>query len=65
LSKEAKERIAKNEPVEATFRKPKGAEKESPEMATHYKPDTFKSGGMASKRADGIAQRGKTKGRMC
>jgi hypothetical protein len=65
LSKESKERIAKSEPVEATFRKSKDTEKEPPEMATHYKPDSFKSGGMASKRADGIAQRGKTKGRMC
>jgi hypothetical protein len=65
LSKESKERIAKSEPVEATFRKSKDTEKEPPEMSTHYKPDTFKSGGMASKRADGIAQRGKTKGRMC
>ena len=64
LSKESKERIAKNEPVEARFRKSE-AKEESPEMATHYKPDNFKSGGMASSRADGIAQRGKTRGRMC
>ena len=27
--------------------------------------EPFKTGGMASSRADGIAQRGKTKGRMC
>jgi hypothetical protein len=26
---------------------------------------TYKSGGMASARADGIAQRGKTRGKMC
>ena len=50
--------------VEATFRKSETKE-EPPEMATHYKPDNFKSGGMASSRADGIAQRGKTRGKMC
>ena len=51
--------------VEATFRKSEIKE-EPPEMATHYKPDTFKSGGKvsASRRADGIAQRGKTRGKM-
>jgi hypothetical protein len=65
LSKESKERIAKNEPVEATFRKSKDREEEPPEMATHYKPDNYKSGGMASSRADGIAQRGKTRGKVC
>lgn len=51
--------------VEATFRKSKDREEEPPEMATHYKPDNYKSGGMASSRADGIAQRGKTRGKMC
>ena len=50
--------------VEATFRKSEDKE-ESPEMATHYKPDNYKSGGMASSRADGIAQRGKTRGKVC
>ena len=50
--------------VEATFRKSETKE-EPPEMATHYKPDNFKSGGMASSRADGIAQRGKTRGKIC
>jgi len=67
LSKESKERIAKSEPVEATFRKSKDTEKEPPEMATHYKPDNYKSGGKvnASRRADGIAQRGKTRGKVC
>ena len=51
--------------IEATFRKSKDREEESPEMATHYKPDNYKSGGMASSRADGIAQRGKTRGKVC
>jgi len=65
LSKEAKERIAKSEPVEARFRKSETKE-ESPEMATHYKPDNYKSGGAtASRRADGIATKGKTRGKMC
>jgi hypothetical protein len=51
--------------VEATFRKSEDKE-ESPEMATHYKPDNYKSGGAtASRRADGIAQRGKTRGKVC
>jgi hypothetical protein len=50
--------------VEATFRKSE-AKEEPPEMATHYKPDNYKSGGMASSRADGIAQRGKTRGKVC
>ena len=50
--------------IEATFRKSKDRE-EPPEMATHYKPDNYKSGGMASSRADGIAQRGKTRGKVC
>lgn len=52
--------------VEATFRKSEDKE-ESPEMATHYKPDNYKSGGKvsASRRADGIAQRGKTRGKVC
>ena len=31
---------------------------------TKDKPDNFKTGGMASSRADGIAMRGKTKGRL-
>ena len=65
LSKESKERIAKAEPIEATSRKSKDREEEPPEMATHYKPDNYKSGGMASSRADGIAQRGKTRGKVC
>jgi len=52
--------------IEATFRKSKDREEEEPpEMATHYKPDNYKSGGMASSRADGIAQRGKTRGKVC
>jgi hypothetical protein len=52
--------------VEATFRKSKDSE-DSGEMATHYKPDNYKSGGKvsASRRADGIAQRGKTRGKVC
>ena len=52
--------------VEATFRKSETKE-EPPEMATHYKPDNYKSGGKvnASRRADGIAQRGKTRGKVC
>ena len=33
--------------------------------ATHSRSGSLKTGGMASSRADGIAQRGKTKGRMC
>jgi len=50
--------------VEASFRKSEAKEEPS-EMATHYKPDNYKSGGMtASKRADGIAQKGKTRGTM-
>ena len=61
----AKDSDKKSEPIEASFRKSE-AKEESPEMSTHYKPDTYAKGGMtASKRADGIAQRGKTKGRMC
>lgn len=61
----AKDSDKKSDAVEATFRKSE-AKEESPEMSTHYKPDTYAKGGMtASKRADGIAQRGKTKGRMC
>lgn len=31
---------------------------------TKDKPDNFRTGGMASSRADGIAMRGKTKGRL-
>ena len=31
---------------------------------TKDKPDTLRTGGMASSRADGIAMRGKTKGRL-
>jgi hypothetical protein len=52
--------------VDATFRNIENKE-EPPEMATHYKPDNFKSGGKvsASSRADGIAQRGKTRGKIC
>jgi hypothetical protein len=52
--------------IEATFRKSEDKE-EPPEMATHYKPDNYKSGGKvnASRRADGIAQRGKTRGKVC
>ena len=50
--------------VEATFRKSE-AKEESPEMATHYKPDNYKSGGAtASKRADGCCTKGKTRGKM-
>ena len=50
--------------VEATFRKSEDKE-ESPEMATHYKPDNYKSGGTtASRRADGIATKGKTRGKI-
>ena len=53
--------------VEATFRKATEESPEPPEMATHYKPDNYKSGGKvnASRRADGIAQRGKTRGKVC
>ena len=61
----AKDSGKKSEPIEARFKEKE--ESEAPEMATHYKPDNFKKGGKvssASKRADGIAQRGKTKGRM-
>lgn len=61
---EAKDSGSKDDGVvEAKFRKSE-AKEESPEMSTHYKPDTYAKGGMtASKRADGIAQRGKTRGR--
>ena len=49
--------------VEASFRQVKEESPEAGEMATHYKPDNYKSGGTtASKRADGIAQKGKTRG---
>ena len=66
LSKESKERIAKSKPVEVSFKETK-EESDAPEMSTHYKPDTYKKGGTvsASRRADGIAQRGKTRGKMC
>ena len=51
--------------IEATFRKSKDREEEPPEMATHYKPDNYKSGGTtASRRADGIATKGKTRGKI-
>jgi hypothetical protein len=52
--------------IEAAFRKSEAKEEPS-EMATHYKPDNYKKGGKvtASSRADGIAQRGKTRGKMC
>jgi len=51
----------------ATFNKVTEESPEAGEMSTHYKPDTFKSGGKvsASRRADGIAQRGKTRGKIC
>jgi len=53
--------------VEASFRQVKEESPEAGEMATHYKPDNYKSGGKinASRRADGIAQRGKTRGKVC
>jgi|FreactcultureFD7_1027221.scaffolds.fasta_scaffold14826_4 hypothetical protein len=53
--------------VEASFRSIKEESPEVGEMATHYKPDNYKSGGKvnASRRADGIAQRGKTRGKVC
>jgi hypothetical protein len=51
--------------VEATFRKATEESPEPPEMATHYKPDNYKSGGAtASRRADGIATKGKTRGKI-
>jgi hypothetical protein len=51
--------------VEATFRKATEDREEPPEMATHYKPDNYKSGGTtASRRADGIATKGKTRGKI-
>jgi hypothetical protein len=51
--------------VEATFRKTAEESPEPPEMATHYKPDNYKSGGAtASRRADGIATKGKTRGKI-
>lgn len=64
---EAKDSGSKDDGVvEAKFRKSE-AKEESPEMSTHYKPDTYKKGGTvsASRRADGIAMRGKTRGKMC
>ena len=61
----AKDSDKKSEPIEARFRDIKEESPEAGEMSTHYKPDTYKKGGKvtASKRADGIAQRGKTRGR--
>ena len=55
------------EPIEASFRAMKEESPEAGEMATHYKPDNYRSGGKtsASRRADGIAMRGKTRGKMC
>ena len=61
----AKDSGSKSEPIEASFRSVDNESPEAGEMSTHYKPDNFKSGGMASSRADGIAQRGKTRGKMC
>jgi len=56
----AKDSSNKTEPIEARFREVKEESPEAGEMSTHYK-----SGGLASKRADGIAQRGKTRGKIC
>ena len=66
-SASAKDTDKKSEPIEASFRQIKEESPEAGEMSTHYKPDSYKSGGKtsASRRADGIAMRGKTKGRMC
>jgi hypothetical protein len=65
-SASAKDSDSNDGVVEATFRKSE-AKEEPPEMATHYKPDNYKSGGKtsASRRADGIAMRGKTRGKVC
>jgi len=62
----ARDSSGKEGPIDAIFRNIENKE-EPPEMATHYKPDNFKSGGKvsASSRADGIAQRGKTRGKIC
>lgn len=67
LTKEAQERIAKGELEESRKETAKRTRSEEPadEMATHYRP--YKKGGKvkptASSRADGIAKRGKTRGR--
>lgn len=68
LSKESQERIAKGELEEKHKETAKRTRSEEPadgEMATHYRP--YKKGGKvkptASSRADGIASRGKTRGR--
>ena len=58
----AKDSDKKSETVEATFKEVKEESPEAGEMATHYKPDNYKKGGTASSRADGIAQKGKTRG---
>jgi hypothetical protein len=65
-SASAKDSDFADESIEARFKQIE-AKEEPPEMATHYKPDSYKSGGKtsASKRADGIAMRGKTRGKMC
>ena len=49
------------EPIEARYREVKEESPEAGEMSTHYK----KGGSVASRRADGIAQRGKTRGKIC
>jgi hypothetical protein len=58
----AKDTDKKSEPIEARFREVKEESPEAGEMSTHYK-----SGGKtsASRRADGIAMRGKTRGKVC
>lgn len=68
LSKESQERIAKGELEEKRKETAKRTRSEEPaddEMASHYRP--YKKGGKvkvtASSRADGIAKRGKTRGR--
>ena len=63
----AKDSDKKSDAVEASFRNVKEESPEAGEMSTHYKPDTYKKGGTvsASRRADGIAMRGKTRGKMC
>jgi len=63
----AKDSSSKDKSVDATFSRVTEESPEAGEMASHYKPDNYKKGGKvtASSRADGIAQRGKTRGKMC
>ena len=53
----------KSTPEQRSNRKEKADRKDIPSFAET--PSGYKKGGSVSSRADGIAQRGKTKGRMC